>query len=93
MTTDSSRQGCGAARRPRSPAAAWGAGGGRGETAGGEEGPARIRRLGALADGALGPDVPADVKANYQLVTPVEQSWQGLARYWHKRNAIRQKTG
>lgn len=60
--------------------------------AGGEDEPAQIARLGALADEELGPDVPADVKANYQLVTPVEQSWQGLARYWRKRTARDQGT-
>lgn len=53
--------------------------------AGGGDEPAQIARLGALADEELGPDVPANVRANYELVTPVEQSWQGLARYWQKR--------
>jgi glyoxylase-like metal-dependent hydrolase (beta-lactamase superfamily II) len=53
--------------------------------AGGEDEPAQIAHLQALADEELGPDVPANVRANYELVTPVEQSWQGLARYWHKR--------
>lgn len=45
----------------------------------------QMERLRTIAEEELGRDPPADVRESYQLVTPIEQSWQGLARYWRKR--------
>lgn len=53
--------------------------------ASGEDEPAQIARLQALAEEELGETVPAEMQESYQLTTPIEQSWQGLARYWRKR--------
>ncbi|MFQ5855434.1 MAG: MBL fold metallo-hydrolase [Anaerolineae bacterium] len=51
----------------------------------GEDESAQIAQLGALAHEELGSDAESDVHVSYQLATPIEQSWQGLARYWRKR--------
>lgn len=53
---------------------------------GGYDGPTQIARLRALTHAELGPGATADVRETYQLITPIEQSWQGLARYWRKRD-------
>jgi glyoxylase-like metal-dependent hydrolase (beta-lactamase superfamily II) len=51
--------------------------------AGGGDEAAQIARLQAAADAEL--DADAEGRARYQQATPLEQSWQGLARYWRKR--------
>lgn len=48
--------------------------------------PAQIARLQALADAELRAVGGTDA-ASYQRATPLDQSWQGLARYWRKRAA------
>jgi glyoxylase-like metal-dependent hydrolase (beta-lactamase superfamily II) len=44
----------------------------------------QIGRLRAVAAQELGQIPPID-ETSYQRATPIEQSWQGLARYWRKR--------
>lgn len=49
----------------------------------------QIARLQSLADSELAhvplDDAAADVATAYGIVTPLDQSWKGLARYWRKR--------
>ncbi|GAB4108691.1 MAG: MBL fold metallo-hydrolase [Roseiflexaceae bacterium] len=51
----------------------------------GEDETAQIARLQAAADAELAADPEA--RASYQQATPLEQSWQGLVRYWRKRQS------
>ncbi len=53
--------------------------------ASGEDEPAQIARLRRAAEEELSAVAGVGTRASYSLVTPIEQSWQGLARYWRKR--------
>jgi glyoxylase-like metal-dependent hydrolase (beta-lactamase superfamily II) len=47
----------------------------------------QIAQLQALADSELPHNMAEDLASRYEIVTSVEQSWQGLARYWRKRHS------
>lgn len=51
----------------------------------GEDETAQIARLQAAADAEVAAEPEA--RQRYQQATPLEQSWQGLVRYWRKREA------
>jgi glyoxylase-like metal-dependent hydrolase (beta-lactamase superfamily II) len=54
--------------------------------ASGADEPTQIAQLAAVADADLDPS-DAELAASYRQAAAIEQSWQGLARYWRKRTA------
>jgi glyoxylase-like metal-dependent hydrolase (beta-lactamase superfamily II) len=56
----------------------------------GEDEQTQIARLRALAEADFGPD--NQIAEQSQYASPIEQSWQGLARYWRKRMERSQTT-
>lgn len=51
----------------------------------GEDEATQIARLQAADDAELGTAISQSTVVDYQQATPIEQSWQGLVRYWRKR--------
>ncbi|MBS1251423.1 MAG: Hydroxyacylglutathione hydrolase GloC [Anaerolineales bacterium] len=52
----------------------------------GESESVQINQLRTVAEAELdAANVEDEVKESYELATPIDQSWQGLARYWRKR--------
>jgi len=53
----------------------------------GDDEASQIERLRQFSDQELGATPGNALTIQYQQATPVEQSWQGLARYWRKRGS------